>query len=83
MEDIQVEYKVLSMNGDLLRFEQRKVLLDAKMNEVKALLNSLYIEYETKKEYMLESLKKEMDTKPDHEHQPYYALIAYLNKKKL
>ena len=83
MDEMNLEYKVLSISGDFLRFEQRKVILDAKMNEVKALLNSLHIEYDTKKEFILNSLKNEMDSKPDNEHQPYYALIQFVNKKKL
>jgi len=83
MDDIQIKVKVLEINGRLLQYEQQKVVLIAKQQELNNLTNMLNMEFNKTKDDILECLKKEMDRIPDDQHQPYYALIQYVNKKNI
>jgi len=83
MDDIQIKVKVLEINGRLLEYEQQKVLLSTKQNELNCLTNMLNLEFNKTKDDILENLKKEMDRTPDDQHQPYYALIQYVSKKNI
>jgi len=83
MDDIQIKVKVLEINGRLLEYEQQKVILSAKQQELNHLANMLNLEFNKTKDDILENLKKEMDRTPDDQHQPYYSLIHYVNKKKI
>ena len=83
MDDIQIKVKVLEINGRLLEYEQQKVILSAKQQELNSLANMLNLEFNKTKDDILENLKKEMDRTPDDQHQPYYALIQYVNKKNI
>jgi hypothetical protein len=83
MDDIQIKVKVLEINGRLLEYEQQKVLLSAKQQELNHLANLLNLEFNKTKDDILENLKKEMDRTPDDQHQPYYALIQYVSKKNI
>jgi len=83
MDDIQIKVKVLEINGRLLEYEQQKVILSAKQQELNSLANMLNLEFNKTKDDILENLKKEMDRTPEDQHQPYYALIHYVNKKNI
>lgn len=83
MEDIEIKVKVLEINGRLLEYEQQKVLLSTKQNELNCLTNQLSLEFNKIKNDILENLKKEMDCIPDDQHSPYYALMSYVNKKNI
>lgn len=83
MDDIQIKVKVLEINGRLLEYEQQKVILSAKQQELNSLANMLNLEFNKTKDDILENLKKEMDCTSDDQHQPYYALIQYVSKKNI
>jgi len=83
MDDIQIKVKVLEINGRLLEYEQQKVILSAKQQELNHLANMLNLEFNKTKDDILENLKKEMDRTPDDQHQPYYALLQYVTKKNI
>ena len=83
MDDIQIKVKVLEINGRLLEYEQQKVILSAKQQELNHLANMLNLEFNKTKDDILENLKKEMDRTPEDQHQPYYALIQYVTKKNI
>jgi hypothetical protein len=83
MDDIQIKVKVLEINGRLLEYEQQKVILSAKQQELNSLANMLNLEFNKTKDDILENLKKEMDRTPEDQHQPYYALLQYVTKKNI
>jgi phosphoenolpyruvate carboxylase len=83
MDDIQIKVRVLEINGRLLEYEQQKVILMTKQQELNNLTNMLNMEFNKTKDDILENLKKEMDRTPDDQHQPYYALIQYVSKKNI
>ena len=83
MDDIQIKVRVLEINGRLLEYEQQKVILMTKQQELNSLTNMLNMEFNKTKDDILENLKKEMDRTPDDQHQPYYALIQYVSKKNI
>ena len=60
MDDIQIKVKVLEINGRLLEYEQQKVILSAKQQELNSLANMLNLEFNKTKDDILENLKKEM-----------------------
>ena len=83
MDIIQIKVKVLEINAKLLEYEQQKVVLNTKQNELNCLTNQLSLEFNKTKDAILENLKKEMDDIPDNQHSQYYALISYVNKKNI